>query len=166
MATSTRALAVAFFAVVVAFVGSTYWVQRQASNVDADTLFISRDAAPGVQVISDLRAEIRELQARVIQQAVGRSHSDAEVTATRQHVDDLVAKALTLPPDPNEAVLFARLQAAIRAFDEAAERTLEQSRSGKPATALATVDNEVRPLGDVAGAAARELVDYNSRAVE
>jgi len=166
MATSTRALAVAFFAVVVAFVGSTYWVQRQASNVDADTLFISRDAAPGVQVISDLRAEIRELQARVIRQAVGRSHSDAEVTETRQHVDDLVAKALTLPTDPNEAVLFARLQAAIRAFDEAAERTLEQSRSGKPATALATVDNEVRPLGDVAGAAARELVDYNSGAVE
>ncbi|HET9752320.1 MAG TPA: MCP four helix bundle domain-containing protein, partial [Myxococcales bacterium] len=166
MATSTRALVVAFLAVVAAFVGSTYWVQVQAQGIDADTLLISRDAAPGVQVISDLRAELRELEARVIRGVAGHSHAGDEIAESRKRVDDLLARALELPTAPEEAALFARLHRNIRAFDEVAERALEQARGGQPGKAQATVDADLRPAADLAGAAARELVEYNARDAE
>ncbi|HET7786586.1 MAG TPA: ATP-binding protein [Myxococcales bacterium] len=166
MATSTRALVVAFLAVVAAFVGSTFWVQFQAEGIDADTLLISRDAAPGVQVISDLRTELRELEARVIRGVAGHADSIAEIAESRKRVDELLGRALELPTSQEEAALFARLHSSIRAFDEAAERALEQARGGKPAKAQVTVDAEVRPAADMAGAAARELVEYNARDAE
>jgi len=49
MTTSTRVLAVAFVAVVAAFIGSSVLVRRSARVIDADALRISRDAAPGIQ---------------------------------------------------------------------------------------------------------------------
>ena len=66
MTTSLRVLAVAFVAVVVAFIGASVLVQRSARVIDADALRISRDAAPGIQVVSDLRSELRELQTQVM----------------------------------------------------------------------------------------------------
>src|SRR3954466_7925578 len=120
MATSARALVVAFLAVVAAFVGSTWWVQLQARDIDADTLLISRDAAPGVEVISDLRSELRELQGRVIRRIIGRQRSADEVAESRRRVDDLLARAMALPTDREETRLFVHLQSSIRAFDEAA----------------------------------------------
>ncbi|HEY6909198.1 MAG TPA: ATP-binding protein [Myxococcales bacterium] len=166
MATSTRALVVAFLAVVVAFVASTFWVQVQAQGIDADTLLISRDAAPGVQVISDLRAELRELEARVIRGISGHNRSPDDIAESRRRMDELLARALELPTSPEEAALFGRLHSDIRSFDEAAERALEQARSGHAARAQLTVDNDVRPAADAAGAAARELVEYDARATE
>ncbi|HZX95261.1 MAG TPA: ATP-binding protein [Myxococcales bacterium] len=166
MATSTRALVVAFLAVVAAFVGSTWWVQIQARDIDADTLLISRDAAPGVEVISDLRSELRELQGRVIRGIIGRQRSADEVAESRRRVDDLLARAMALPTDREETRLFVHLQSSIRAFDEAAERALEQARGGKLVKAQLTVDDEVRPAADVAGAAARALVEYDASAAE
>src|SRR5512140_1142371 len=97
MATSTRALVVAFLAVVAAFVASTFWVQVQAEGIDADTLLISRDAAPGGQVISDLRAELRDLEARVNRGVAGRDHSMDEIADSRRRVDELLGRALALP---------------------------------------------------------------------
>jgi signal transduction histidine kinase len=166
MATSTRALVVAFLAVVAAFVGSTFWVQVLAQGIDADTLRISRDAAPGVQVISDLRAELRDLEARVIRGVAGHARAGDEIAQSRKRVDDLLARALELPTSPGEAALFARLHSNIRAFDEVAERALEQARGGQLAKAQATVDADLRPAADLAGAAARELVEYNARDAE
>lgn len=166
MATSTRALVAAFLAVVAAFVGSTFWVQVQAEGIDADTLLITRDAAPGVQVISDLRAELRELEARVIRGVAGHARFNDEIAQSRKRVDDLLGRALELPTSPEEAALFARLHSDIRSFDEAAERALEQARGGQRAKAQATVDADVRPAADATGVAARELVEYNARATE
>ncbi len=53
---TTRVLALAFVAIVTAFIGSTILVQRSARAIDVYALRISRDAAPGIQVVSDLRA--------------------------------------------------------------------------------------------------------------
>jgi signal transduction histidine kinase len=166
MATSTRALVAAFLAVVAAFVGSTFWVQVQAEGIDADTLLISRDAAPGVQVISDLRTELRELEARIVRGVAGHARATGEIAESRKRVDDLLGRALELPTSPEEAALFARLQSDIRAFDEASERALEQARGGQLAKAQATVDADVRPAADIAGTAARQLVEYNARDAE
>src|SRR4051812_42679986 len=117
MAASTRALLVAFFAVVVAFIGSTIWAQRAARGIDADTLLISRDAAPGIEVMSDLRAELRNLEIETLR---GVDVGDAgRVSVVRTRLDALVARAVALPNDPQEATMLGRLQAEMRAFDEA-----------------------------------------------
>ena len=52
----------AFLAVIAAFTASTVWVGRSARSIDADALLISRDAAPGIEVLSNLRAEMRTLE--------------------------------------------------------------------------------------------------------
>src|SRR3954468_13647452 len=91
MTASTRVLAVAFVAVVGAFIGSTVLVQRSARVIEIDAAAISRDAAPSVQVLSDLRAEIRELQTRVMRAVAGREGlpSPPEVAQSRRRVDEL-----------------------------------------------------------------------------
>src|SRR4051812_29952158 len=122
-----RRLFVAFLAVVAAFIGSTVRTQREAARIDADALFISRDAAPGIQYISDARAELRVLETDVVR-------NDAEAVAqSRRRLDELLAKALALPTDPTEAALFARMQAEIRALDRTVERALEEARLGNDA---------------------------------
>ena len=166
MRTSTRALAVAFVAVVGAFIGSTVLVQRFARVIDADAVLISRDAAPGIQLISDLRTELRELQGRVTATVENGDMGPADVSESRRRLDQLLEQAVALPADPPEAVLLGRLHSAIRAFDEAAERALEQARGGYLDQAHQTVRTEVRSRGDLAAAAAHELLSYDVRAAE
>jgi signal transduction histidine kinase len=166
MTASTRVLAVAFVAVVGAFIGSTILVQRSARVIEVDAAAISRDAAPSVQLISDLRAEIRELQARVGRVASGRATAADDVAESRRMVDKLLERAVALPTDSNEAAMLGKLHSAIRAFDEVAERALEQARGGHADAARETVRGELRERSDAAGAAAHELVLYNVQAAE
>ncbi|HYY53711.1 MAG TPA: ATP-binding protein [Myxococcales bacterium] len=164
MGTSTRVLAVAFVGVVAAFIGSTLLVQHQAREIDADAVMISRDAAPGIQVISDLRAEVREMQARVFRVVNGVPSND--VPDSRRRVDELLERAVALPTDGPEAVLLGKLHTAVRAFDEAAERALEQARSGNRELSQKTARSELSQLADAAGAAANDLVQYDVKAAE
>ena len=131
MGTSTRILVVAFVAVVAAFIGSTVLVQHQAREIDAYAAQITRDAAPSIQVISDLRTEVRELQSHVAR-TVDAGAPAAEVEQSRRRVDALLEQAVSLPTDATAAVLLGKLHSAVRAFDESAERALEQARSGHP----------------------------------
>jgi signal transduction histidine kinase len=165
MGTSTRILVIAFLAVVVAFIGSTVLVQHQAREIDDEAARIARDIGPGIQVISDLRAEVRELQARVVRSVeVGGSTED--VALARRRVDLLLEEAVALPTDAPEAILLGKLHSAVRAFDEAAERALEQSRGGHGAQAMETLRTDVWRLADFAGAAANDLVQYDVEASE
>ena len=165
MGTSTRILVIAFLAVVVAFIGSTVLVQHQAREIDDEAARIARDIGPGIQVISDLRAEVRELQARVVRSVeVGGSTED--VALARRRVDLLLEEAVALPTDAPEAILLGKLHSAVRAFDEAAERALEQSRGGHGAQAMETLRTDVWRLADFAGAAANDLDQYDVEASE
>jgi signal transduction histidine kinase len=150
--------------VVAAFIGSTVLVQHQAREIDADAVMISRDAAPGIQVISDLRAEVREMQARVFRTVNGFPASD--IVDSRRRLDELLERAVALPTDAPEAVLLGKLHSAVRAFDEATERALEQARGGYRDLAQQTARNEVWHLADAAGAAAHDLVQYDVEAAE
>src|SRR5207302_11259454 len=100
MGTSTRILAVAFVAVVAAFIGSTILVQRESRVIDADATLISRDAAPGIQVISNLRVELREMQTRALRRALlvraGRGVTRGSAAAARA----LLRPAPRLTPRP------------------------------------------------------------------
>ena len=129
MGTSTRILAVAFVAVVAAFIGSTILVQRESRVIDADATLISRDAAPGIQVISNLRVELREMQTRALR-VIESGAPGAEVADSRRRLDQLLEQAVGLPTDAHEALLLGKLHSAVRAFDEATERALEQARGG------------------------------------
>src|SRR5439155_6534424 len=127
-------------------------------------VMISRDAAPGIQVISDLRAEVREMQARVFRTVNGVPASD--IGDWRRRLDALLEHAVALPTDAPEALLLGKLHSAVRAFDEAAERALEQARGGHRDLAQETARNEVFRLADAAGAAANDLVQYDVEAAE
>ena len=152
---------VAFFAVVAAFIGSTIWTQQVAHAIDTDALLISRDAAPGIEALSNLRAELRHLELEAIH-AVD-TKDGAQVTLSRARIDELMAQALALPNAPRETERLRRLQAELRAFDEAAERAMAQARAGRHDQARQTMRIEARPRGDAAAAVAKELVDSDAR---
>src|SRR5262249_39367908 len=155
MTTSTRVIAAALVAIVTAFIGSTILVQRSAKVIDEYSLRISRDAAPGIQVVSDLRAELRELYARVFRTVEGRGSAEAGgdegggwgggTAGGGGRGDGGGERGAAPPADPPEAVLLGKLHSAIRAFDEASERALEQARVGHLAQARETIRLEVRP---------------------
>ena len=151
---------IAFLAVIAAFTASTIWVGRSARSIDADALLISRDAAPGIEVLSNLRAELRTLEVEVLRAV--ETGDGSRVTQSRARIDALLSRALTLPNDSREGELLGRLQAELRAFDEDAERAMEQSRNGQRAVARKTLDEEARPRGDTAADLAKQLVDYNA----
>ena len=161
MATSSRALLVAFCAVVLAFIGSTLWAQHAAQAIDQDALLISRDAAPGIEALSSLRAEMRHLEVEAFRALDTRD--GAPVAQTRGRIDVLMARALALPNSPYESERLGRLQADLRAFDEAAERSMAQARAGQREAALQTMRGEARTKGDAAAEVAKDLVDYDAR---
>lgn len=162
MATSSRALLVAFFAVIAAFIGSTVWAQRAARDIDTDALLISRVAAPGIEALSSLRAELRHLELEAMHAVETRD--GAQVAQSRVRIDALMAQTLALPGSSFEIERLGRLQADLRAFDEAAERAMAQARAGQHQLALQTMRFEARPRGDAAVAVAKELVDADARA--
>src|SRR5258708_936810 len=164
MATSSRALLVAFLAVVAAFIGATIWAQHAARGIDADTLVISREAAPAIEVLSNLRAELRSLELEANRAVVSRD--GALAARARTSIDTLIEKALALPVDPYQKNQLGELRTDLRAFDEAAERAMAEARAGQVQAARDTLLQEARPEGDAAVAIAQELVDYNARLAE
>jgi signal transduction histidine kinase len=156
MATSSRALLVAFLAVVAAFIAATVWAQHAARGIDVDALLISREAAPGIEALSSLRAELRSLELQAIQALDTRD--DSSVSKARATVDALIGRALALPGDPYEKNQ--------RAFDEAAERAMAEARAGRAHAARDTLLRKARPQGDAAVAIAQDLVDYDARVAE
>jgi signal transduction histidine kinase len=165
MGTSTRVLIVAFVAVIAASIGSTRFVQHESREIDVDAAQIARDTAPGIQVVSNLRAEMRLLQA-LVGRTVDTGAGADDVSASRRRIDELLEQAVTLPTDPEEAVLLGKLHSSVRAFDEATERALEQARSGHRETALNTLRTSVASVADTAGGVANDLVQYDVRASE
>jgi signal transduction histidine kinase len=161
MTTSIRVLAAAFVAVVAAYFAAMLLVQRSVRVIDTDAARISRDAGPDIRVISDLRAELREMHARVIEAIEGDDEARHEVMDSRRRVDDLFTQASALPADEREAALLAKLQSALRAFNQAAERALEQGGGGHRDRARKIARGELRSVGDSASLVAKDLVAYN-----
>jgi signal transduction histidine kinase len=164
MAPPVRALAVALFLVIGAFVGSTLWSQRASRGIDEDALFISRDAAPGASLVSRARADMRDLQAEVARTVAGRPVDPKLIDDLRARRDDAMAKAIALPTDQREAELFVVLRSALRNFDAASKRTLDQYRAGQRQQARDTVEHDLRPAAEEASQAASALVQYDTEA--
>src|SRR6184192_1952430 len=153
-------LVAAFSAVVLAFVGSTIVSQRAAREVRDLSLRISRDTAPGIESMATLRAEVRRVETLVRgagEQAGG--DLEVEIAEARRQLDAAQLRFQSLPMSDAERVIFPRLVANVRAFDEAVERALERARAGKGPTPV----RALLPFGDAAAAAAQELLDVDAR---
>jgi len=164
MGPPVRSLAVALFLVIGAFVGSTIWSQQQSHSIDGDAFLISREAAPAVTFLSDARAELRETESKVIRAVAGRPGAPGEVAASRAKVEELIGQAMALPNDQQETALLVKLHAALRSFDEATRRALDEIRAGQKTQARDTVEKDLRPAADEAALAARALVKYDATA--
>src|SRR4051812_18548329 len=81
-----RWLAAALSAVIAAFVGSTLWSQKASRAIDVDAELISKDAAPSLKDISEARAELRDLQARVARAVSGRADAPLDYEAERARI--------------------------------------------------------------------------------
>jgi signal transduction histidine kinase len=153
-------LVAAFTAVVLAFVGSTIVSQRAAREVRDLSLRISRDAAPGIEAMATIRAEVHRIEALVrgASERVG-GDLEAEITDSRRKLDAAQLRFQALPISDAERAILPTLIATVRAFDEAVERALVQGRAGnRPTTVRALL-----PYGDAAAASAQELLDVDAR---
>lgn len=159
-------IAIAFLLAIGAFVGSTLLLQRVARVINQDVLEISRDAAPGVEAVASLRAEMRLLEGLVVRRTSGGPPADDEIDGARRRLDGMMAKALDLPASHEESKLVAELERTLRAFDASVERALTQVRAGKLVAARASVDDDLRGKADDADRAATALVDYDARAAQ
>lgn len=162
MVASTRALLAAFLAVIALFFGSTVLVSHAARTIDQEALFISRDASPAIEVLSNLRADMRHLEVEVVRATD--TGDGSRVEDARRRIDALVSEALMLHGDAEQRRLLGKLQAHLRAYDETAERALQQARSRDASAARATLRFEARPSSDAAVEIARQLVDYEAQA--
>lgn len=160
---SGRALTASFVLVVVAFIGSTLWVQELSRTTDADLLTISRDAAPDIEIVATSRAELRRQQAIVARAVANGGKIGAELAQARGRRDEQVARYLGLPTAPAEARLLADYVARLRDFELACERAIEQAREGKAALAAESLRVEVEGFADQADDAAMRLVDYDAQ---
>lgn len=160
---SGRTLTAAFVLVVVAFIGSTLWVQELSRTTDADVLSISRDAAPDIEIVAASRAELRRQEALVSRAVANGGKGADELFEVRRRRDEELESYLGLPTSPAEAKLFAAYLASLRDFELAGERALEQARAGKAALAAESLRTEVETLADRADEAAMRLVNFDAQ---
>jgi signal transduction histidine kinase len=155
-------LVTAFTAVVLAFVGSTMVSQRAAREVRNLSVRISRDAAPGVESMATLRAEVRRVETLVRGAGERAGDLEGEIAEARHQVDGALLRFQALHISEAERAILPRLLDSVRAFDEAVERALVKARTGKGATPV----RELLPFGDAAADAAQKLLDVDAREAE
>lgn len=155
-----RTLPLAFLCVIVAFIGAAVWAQHAARHVSEDALAISRDAAPQIEALGSTRAHLRLLETRVLRQVAG---EEAPVAEARRGLGIALGRDLALANTPEERARFGELQAAVHDFDVAAERSLEQARSGAHGVAQRTVRRELRQLADAADQLASTMVNLEAQ---
>ena len=158
-----RALAGALLAVIGAFVGSTLWSQRASHTIDVDAQKISDDAAPTLKDVSEARAQLRDLQAKVARVVAGRADATLDFDAERAKISKLIDHAMNFPTDSGETRLFGELHAALRSFDEAGHVALDEVNGGQRAAARDTLEKKLRPAADEATLAAQALVEYEAQ---
>jgi signal transduction histidine kinase len=155
---------VALLLVIGAFVGSTLWSQRSSRGIDDDAVFISRDAAPGAALVSNVRAEMRDLQTEIARTAAGRAVDPKVIDDLRARRDAALEQAMALPNDRRETELFVVLRSALRSFDAGAKHVLDQIHAGQRLQARDALEHEVRPAAEEASQAASALVEYDTAA--
>ena len=158
---SSRVLSIAFFAVVVAFIGSTVWSQRANRRASDAALAISKDVAPEIEALAATRARLRLLEAHVLRRVGGEAQDPG--SDARAGLDESLERDRALVGTAEERRGLDQLQAAVIAFELSSERALEQMRLGARQEAMRTVRTELRHLANLADDAAAALVALEAR---
>ena len=126
-----RALIAAFAAVVLSFVGASWFGQHRASEIEQAALSIQTNAAPSIRRLANARAELRRLQLlvhRALDESTRRERV-LEISAGRQLLDEEIEEYRRLPTYPGENTAWrdaktslARLDLDLAGIIEALER--------------------------------------------
>ena len=114
-----RAIVAAFAAVVLSFVGATWFSERQGGEVERAALSIHGNAAPSIRRLATAKTELRRLQL-LVHRALTQESGDSRVlgiNAARELLDEQLAAYEALPSYPGEDALWRRARSAIGRFD-------------------------------------------------
>jgi signal transduction histidine kinase len=176
-----RALIAAFAAVVVSFVGASWFGQHRASEIEQAALSIQTNAAPSIRRLANARAELRRLQLlvhRALDESTRRERV-LEISAGRQLLDEEIDEYRRLPTYPGENAAWrdaetslARLDLDLTGIIEALERhdldaaREQQERLDTASEALArTLSQAINLNVAVASALAAEIQQSRRRGI-
>jgi signal transduction histidine kinase len=114
-----RVVIVAFAAVVLSFLGATWFSERQSGEIQRAALSIQGNAAPSIRRLATAAAELRHLQLlvhRALEQESGSSAVVAIETA-RAQLDEQLAAYELLPVYPREDASWRRAESAVGRLD-------------------------------------------------
>jgi len=162
----SRGLALAFGAVVAAFVAATFVADWRTFAIDRETDSLLGNALPSIEYLGDVNGAVRDIEAFVDESAdVGGeklSTVQAKVDDRWREIDALLAHYRALPRFPGEDELYAEVPVALRDFDAVVRATLLEVEKGAVDHARIDADVVVRPRANRMTHLMRQLVRLNS----
>jgi signal transduction histidine kinase len=167
LATTTRPILVAIFAVVASFLASTVLTESRAAGIDAAAVSIAENAGPSIEHLAAARADLRRLQALLadyVNRAVlGRPGDLRNLTAARANVTRDIEAYLVLPVYPGERDLWQTVSTELDGLDRLSGQVLALVSEGHAAQANEIADRELRAAFDRTSDAIMASIDFNGR---
>jgi signal transduction histidine kinase len=165
--TTTRAVLLAFVAVVVSFLASNAYTEVQAAKIDAAAMSIAENAAPSVKHLAATRAEIRGLQALVgdyVNDAVlGHPGDPGRIAEARAELSRDIEAYLMLPVYSDERELWQKVSAELADLDRLADRVLSLVSSDHATEANDLDDHALRAAFNRTSDAVTASIDFNAQ---
>ncbi len=165
---SVRVLLVAFAAVVISFVGSTFIAERATFGIHDSARAIASNAAPSSAHLGAMRTELRHMEVLLddlVDRAMAGDRSiDPSAVNTARHVLDLQNRLYQqLPTYSGESTLQTDVDDRAQALNDAVAQTLAAVTHKTPADALELLEHTVKPRADQLDQSIMHLSDFNVR---
>jgi len=163
---SDRTLVLAFCAVVISFVASTIYTEQKTTEVDAAATQIATVAAPGIEQLATLRAEVHQLMQLLTEYVEGASRGSppdrAQMVESRLKVQQEMRRYLALPSDPEGAELWNEVHRSLKRLDDAVGRVLKLVDGGEPTRARQSLDVDARRAAEAARVALIQAIQHSA----
>jgi signal transduction histidine kinase len=136
-------LILSFAAVVLSFLGATWYGEHRASEIEDAALSIRENAAPSIRRLANARAELRRLQL-LVHRALDEgatSRRVVEIKTGRALLGNEIAEYRRLPMYPRESDVWPSVAIALGQMDTDVDAILRALRAGDLAVASASADN-------------------------
>ena len=162
----SRGLAIAFGAIVMAFVGAACVADWRTFAIDRETQALLGDAFPSIEYLGDVNDAVRDIEAitdEFLDADVNkRAALHGKVDARWRDIDSLIAKYRALPAFEGEPELFVEVPVALREFDAAVRATISEAERGDVDRARVDSDVTVRPRANRMTHLVRAVVRLNA----
>ncbi len=163
---AARSLLIAFSAVIVCFIVSTIFSQRQAGQIGALADSLSNNAMPSIERLTSARTELHHVQAIVNRYSENdpatRESTAAALAAAQTSIDEDVDAYLSLPVYPGERDVWRGIRRALGEVDDAVATMRAFASAGDVSRTLASV-GAVRTACDRASAALLADIEFNAK---